>query len=80
MPLNLFLTFDVESIRPGDCVTCKHVPDAPGSWLGQNASGHGRSEPLVVTGTERPTIYGRASMFDRPSDRRGKRPPRSIVF
>jgi Polysaccharide deacetylase len=34
MPLNLFLTFDVESNRPGNYITCEHVPGAPGLfWI-----------------------------------------------
>ena len=34
MALNLFLTFDVESNRPGNYITCEHVPGAPGLfWI-----------------------------------------------
>jgi peptidoglycan/xylan/chitin deacetylase (PgdA/CDA1 family) len=42
MPLNLFLTFDVESNRPGNYITCEHVPGAPGIyWIMDELERHG---------------------------------------
>lgn len=42
MSLNLFLTFDIESNRPGDYITCAHVPGAPGLyWIMDQLERHG---------------------------------------
>jgi peptidoglycan/xylan/chitin deacetylase (PgdA/CDA1 family) len=42
MALNLFLTFDVESNRPGNYITCEHVPGAPGLfWIMDELERHG---------------------------------------
>ncbi|HSF23137.1 MAG TPA: polysaccharide deacetylase family protein, partial [Blastocatellia bacterium] len=42
MTLNLFLTFDVESNRPGNYITCDHVPGAPGLfWIMDELERHG---------------------------------------
>lgn len=40
--LNLFLTFDVESNRPGDYITCAHIPGSPGLyWIMDQLERHG---------------------------------------
>jgi peptidoglycan/xylan/chitin deacetylase (PgdA/CDA1 family) len=49
MPLNLFLTFDVESNRPGNYITCEHVPGAPGLfWIMDELERHGFRGVLFV--------------------------------
>jgi peptidoglycan/xylan/chitin deacetylase (PgdA/CDA1 family) len=42
MPLKLFLTFDVESKRSHNYITCEHVPGAPGIyWIMDELERHG---------------------------------------
>lgn len=53
MPLKLFLTFDTESNRPKNHITCDHVPGAPGlHWIMDELERHGQRRVFFVNGDE----------------------------
>ena len=64
MPLKLFLTFDVESKRSHNYITCEHVPGAPGIyWIMDELERHGVRGVFFVNVYEH-TLYPDGCMRD----------------
>jgi peptidoglycan/xylan/chitin deacetylase (PgdA/CDA1 family) len=73
MPLKLFLTFDVESKRSHNYITCEHIPGAPGTyWIMDELERHGLRGVFFVNVYEH-TLYPDGWMQDllRQIDARG---------